>query len=82
MPTRGHASSITAAAAVTEVVAAVEGMTREGDVLAWLAADLVLADLVLTDRLGWPAPVLLLATATMHPALVRGADGRTTCPSA
>ncbi len=64
-----------AAAAVAESVAAMGSMTREGEVLAWLAADLVLA-----DRLGWPASVPLLATVIVHPALSPGQDRRRARP--
>ena len=70
-----YGSSVADAAAVSDLVAANSGATPDGEVLAWMAADAVLA-----DRLGWPTPVPLLATAIRDPALVRGRDGRRVRP--
>ena len=71
----GHDSPVAAAAAVAGIVAAEGGTTREGEVQAWMASDAILA-----DRLGWPSPIPLLATAILHPALARDRDGRRVRP--
>lgn len=57
------------------IVAAEGGTAHEGEVLAWMSADAVLA-----DRLGWPAPIPLLATAILHSALAPDRDGRRVRP--
>ena len=40
-----------------------------------------LADLALAQKLGWKAPVPLLATVIAHPALRRAANGRRPRPT-
>lgn len=71
----GHGSPVADAAAASGIVFAHGGMTPDGEVLAWMAADANLA-----HRLGWPTAVPLLAAAIGDPALVRGRDGRRVRP--
>lgn len=69
----GQGTPIAAAAEMAaRVAAAVPPAQRiDGEILA-----LMLADVVLAQKLGWTAPVPLLATALLHPSLKSGPERR------
>lgn len=71
----GHGGPIADAAALSGIVAARGGAKPDSEVLAWMAADAVLA-----DRLGWTNPAPLLATVMGDATLARGRDGRRVRP--
>ncbi len=68
----GHSPIVTAAATATAVMAqATPAQRPDGEVLG-----LMLADIALAARLGWPAPIPLLACVILDPALKRGPERR------
>jgi hypothetical protein len=67
---------LTAAARASAAVMRLCAPSTDAEVFA-----VVVADLVLANRLGWARPVPLLAVALLHPSLRRGAGGKRPRPS-
>ncbi len=68
----GHSPVATAATIAAAVMAQVTPAQRlDGEVLG-----LMLADIALATRLGWPAPIPLLSSVILDPALKRGPERR------
>lgn len=67
-------------AAAAEIAVSLSTQSAPGQRLEAEVLGLMLADVALAQKLGWAAPVPLLATVILHPALRIGPEGRRASP--